>query len=304
MPLSRTVNGLLYEFSLDSLDQVGYYPLSGPPVWSVDTVDKKEGVGCLKAYGEFTSASYIVLVSTVPLAVAGCRVHIWHKATTSSQTWYLKMNCTGQAGCVYGQIPYYTTTIISKAGSEAWTLKSADIPAGVAVGSNAILYPSVFSAAQYANIEDRVDRLVISTSRYLTITGLHFGQLVRIYRASDDVKIAEATCTPPNKFLVFNIDAEDYPEYVYLKVYATDGATLVEITPMYRVSGGDTWNWVPPFGTLTITSSAYRLYRTGSGGSPQEADLTITLKTAAGAPYPNATIYVSTTRGTTTWSWK
>jgi hypothetical protein len=130
------------------------------------------------------------------------------------------------------------------------------------------------------------------------VTGLTPGQKVQAYRASDNVKIAEATCAGGQTQVALDLDGEEYPEYLYLKVYATDSATLIEVTPSYLMSGGDTYYWICPFGTLGIASSEYTIYRTGSSGSPTSAVITATLRTPAGAPYPGVTIYFTTSKGT------
>ena len=62
--------------------------------------------------------------------------------------------------------------------------------------------------------------------------------------------------------------------------------------------GGDSWYWVPPYGTLTLESSAFIIVRTGGTGSPTSTTITATLLTQAGAPAPGKTIQFSTGRGT------
>jgi hypothetical protein len=147
-------------------------------------------------------------------------------------------------------------------------------------------------------ITDWIDHCVISLSQYLTVTGLNPGQLVEVYRASDNTKIDSEICSVGATSVALNVDAEDYPEYMYLKIYATDGVTLIEVTANYIMCGGDTWQWTMPLGTLSVISNAYTIYRSGSSGSPQSATVTATLVTLAGTPYPNKTVTFWTSRGT------
>jgi hypothetical protein len=302
MPITRTVIGLRYEFPLDSLAELVQVAPSGSDPnnnWSIDTANKMQGSGSLKYYcnNAFAFFAYAV-VGPLGAVQPGDRVHIWHYSTDSNHAWQLKVQCIGQANCPQGSIPYWTTTVISQQSQESWTLKKGNIPSNIAVGDNQYVYPSNIVAANYASVTDWVDHLVISASQYLTVTGLNPGQLVEVYRASDGTKIQSGTCASGQTQVVLDIDVEDYPEYMYLKVYATDGSTLIEVTANYIMCGGDTWQWTIPLGTLGIISNAYTIYRSGSSGSPQFATVTATLLTLAGAPYPNKTVYFWTSRGT------
>jgi hypothetical protein len=161
------------------------------------------------------------------------------------------------------------------------------------------IYPQgiVSTGSSGSAITDWVDHCVISLSKYITITGLNPGQVVQVFRASDNTQIDSETCGAGATSVALNVDAEDYPEYMYLNVYATDGATLIETTPNYVMCGGDTWQWTIPLGTLQSVSDAYTIYRSGSSGSPQSATVTTALLTPAGAPYPGKTVYFWTSNG-------
>ena len=183
---------------------------------------------------------------------------------------------------------------------EDWTLLKTDVPDKLYGYNYTQSLRSFFSICYGYGIpfNDWIDHFVISTTRYLTVTGLSPGQKVKVYRASDDVKIVEATCAGGQTQVVMDVDDEDYPEYLYFKVYATDGVTLIETTSNYLMCGGDSWYWVPPYGTLTLESSAFIIVRTGGTGSPTFTTITATLLTQAGAPAPGKTIQFSTGRGT------
>jgi hypothetical protein len=304
MPITRTVSGLKYERPLDSLDEGDHWDNVGNFAWSIDTDNKEEGSGSLKLHGYCTSPSYpgggyFYAIPGAASAV-GDRVHIWHKAADSKHNWSLRVSCYLKTPCTEGSVPYpsYTTDVITRSTSEGWTLKKANLPSNLS-DYNKTIYPQMIrcSGAYQDEITDWVDHLVISSTYYLTVTGLSPGQKVEVYRASDDVKIVEATCAGGQTQIVVDIDAEDYPEYMYLKVYATDGVTLVEKTANQRICGGDTWAWTAPLGTLDIKSDVYTLYRTGSSGTATSAAVTATLRTPAGAPYPGATVQFLASKG-------
>jgi hypothetical protein len=294
LPITRTVSGLVYEWNLDSLEDGAGYPSAQ---WAVDLSDKEEGSASIKWDSQFSFFAYFCLTSAAA-AEPSNRIHIWHKATGTSHTWQLKVECIGMPSCPQGSLPYYTTTVITKSGNEGWTLKKGTIPSNFSEGGNRWIYPSVLTANNYDVFTDSIDHCVVSTTQYLTITGLTPGQLVELYRASDDTKITEGTCAGGATQVILDIDDEDYPEYMHLKVYATDGVTLVEKTANQRICGGDTWQWNAPLGTMDIKSATYTIYRTGTAGTPTSSLVTATLRTPAGAPYANATVYFVASKGT------
>ena len=300
MPITRTVNGFKDELSCDSVDD---WDTLGSPVtvWTADTVEKKEGLASLEASGSTMGSGWFqnLVLKRYINAATGDRLHCWHKMTDAYHRWYLAVCCLDCTPCDVGPHqgwPQYVTTIISKlTGTEGWTLKKATMPC---TSSAPIFYIVIGFTGSGSAINDWTDRIVISTTQYLTVAGLNPGQLVEVYRASDDVKIGEATCAGGATSVVVDVDAEDYPEYMYLKVYATDGVTLVEKTLNQLICGGDTWSWNAPLGTIAIKSASYTIYRTGSTGTPTSTLVTATLKTPAGAPYPNVTVYFRTSKGT------
>ena len=143
-----------------------------------------------------------------------------------------------------------------------------------------------------------IDKVVVAHSSIVTFSGLTPGQKVELYRASDDYKIGEATCQAGQSTVTFDIDAEVYPLYLYCKYYATNGTTLIEVTPDTYMCGGDTWYWGPPEGNLHLDSDAFIIIRDAGSGSPKSATLTATLLTDAGEPAPGKTLYFSTKVGT------
>jgi hypothetical protein len=94
------------------------------------------------------------------------------------------------------------------------------------------------------------------------------------------------------------VDAEDFPEQMYMKIYGTDGATLLETTTSYSMCGGDTWEWTADAGTLSLTRDDFVIYRRASAVTPDSTVITANLKTLAGADYPGALIYFEVANGT------
>jgi hypothetical protein len=311
MPISRTVSGLLTELACD--EYTAPYGGSEGEAWQgngegvifqdEDASDKQEGAASLKynaeqayypngtSHGWFTNANVV--------QHPGARLHIWHKSQPESgctTTWAL------QAYVHLDYPPYIQLSdIITKAGSESWTLKKATLPDNLA-SEPPWNYHLIRSYYAYSGNYDKktyewIDHLVVSTTQYLTVTGLTPGQKVKIYRSTDNTLLDTQTCAGGATQVVFDIDAQDYPIYFYFKVYATDGSTLIETTPNYRMCGGDTWDWVAPAGTLDVSSTAFIIYRSAAVATPKSATVTATLKTPAGAPYPGATTYFTTGRG-------
>ena len=176
-------------------------------------------------------------------------------------------------------------------------MKAGDIPADVSPYYGYMRSQHLASGNYAKMFSAWIDHLVISTTRYLTITGLTPGQKIKLYRSSDGTLLDTQTCAGGATQVVFDIDAQDYPIYFYFKVYATDGSTLIETTPSYRICGGDSWAWTAPAGTLATDSTAFIIYRSAASGTPKSATVTATLTTPGGSAYPGVTIYFTTSKG-------
>ena len=161
-------------------------------------------------------------------------------------------------------------------------------------GGNKRIYRCSSCQAQSHFVEQTWwDDIVICTSETVTIAGLAQGQKIEFYRAIDNVKIGEATCGAGETSIDLDIAAEHFPEQMYLKVYATNGTTLLETTASYSICGGDTWEWYADAGTMTLARGDFIIYRSTSDGTPKSTTITANLKTTAGADYPNALITFS-----------
>jgi hypothetical protein len=142
------------------------------------------------------------------------------------------------------------------------------------------------------------DDIVICKSETVTVTELVEGQKVELYRAIDSVKIDDATCAAGQTSVDLDIADEHFPEQMYMKVYGTNGTTLLETTASYSICGGDAWEWYAEAGTMTLTRDDFLIYRIASGVLPKSTSIVANLKTPAGANYPNALITFSAVKGT------
>jgi len=274
MPIVRTTMGLQYFHELD--DETGWTFLRSYPQGASHgiTGDKVSG----------SAALYINLSWPVEFwnsasfeggAGAGI-VRIWHKASGTGPSWALHpipgITLEGNGPCNYG-----------------WTRYQAS------GGCNIINY--IVANGGNVNITTIVDRLVVASANTLTVAGLTPGQKVELYRSSDSTLLGTQTCAGGQTTVSFDISAEDYPEQMYMKIYGTNGTTLLETTNSYEMSGGDTWAWTAGAGTLSLTVDADIIYRSAAAGTPKICNIVANLKTLAGANYPGATIYFSTTLG-------
>ena len=295
MGISKTVSGYLDGFSCDSKSdwQSGY----GASFFNcadvvhaacIDTATKHEGAASTRVLFASYSAidawslemSSSRLLDCGPVG-GGAHIRLWNKH------WY-------QYGDLDNAIYLNTVPtareeeVYTTSGTQDWTMKKHTIVTG---GMRYLSYWTHDEPIGTFSIKNWVDRVVISTSTELTVTGLTPGQKVELYRSSDDTKIDEETCAGGASSVVLDVDAEDFPEQMYMKIYGTDGATLLETTVSYSMSGGDTWEWAADAGTLKLTRGDFIIYRGASDATPKSTAITANLKTPAGADYPGALIY-------------
>jgi hypothetical protein len=295
--MSRTVDGLLTELRCEDKTAEGWNWSNDPLIHHASYelwTERKEGNYSIRFLEERPSGpgeSTAENSAMAPVMVAdGMRLHCWHKV---------------QVIVAYYDSPHNRLSIQDGNGnphivfdvraSDAWTFKKATVAA--APGNGYLEWANWHAGAGECRFSAYLDHVVLSLSQYVVVTGLIPGQKIEIYRASDDVKIAEGTCQAGQTQASVDVDAEEYPEYMYMKVYASDGVTLIEATPSYKMCGGDTWAWVSPEGTLTVTGIPYIFYREGAVATPKSATVTATLKTEVGDPAPGKTIYFSCSFG-------
>jgi hypothetical protein len=297
MPISRTVEGLLAELKCDDKTGEGWQfncdPTIHHTIYYISTGIKKEGTGSLyfsesRPSGPGEGAEENSARTSVNI-VNGMRLHCWVK--TDFYIYYYDIPHNELSFVLGGR-----TIVFDVQATQDWTFKKYTVNAGN--GAAKLWWSNWHAGAGECYFYAWIDHIVLSRTQYVVVTGLIPGQKVEIYRASDNVKITEATCAAGQTSVSLDVDAEEYPEYMYLKIYASDGSTLIETTPSYKMSGGDQWSWTSPTGTLSVTGTPYLFYRTSAVATPKSASITATLKTEIGDPVPGKTIYFSTSLGT------
>ncbi len=181
--------------------------------------------------------------------------------------------------------------VFTTVGTEDWTQKKHTVVTGGLRYLTLWTHLEMVGSFTYKNW---VDRVVISTSTNLTVTGLTPGQKIELYRSSDDTLIDDGVCAGGASSVVLDVDAEDFPEQMYMKLYGTDGVTLIETTVSYSMCGGDTWEWTADAGTLVLSRGEFIIYRGASDTTPKSTAVVANLKTPAGVNYPGALIMFET----------
>jgi len=311
--ISKTVSGYLDGFSCEDADE--WHSIYGPPFdhgssfWDcadtviagcIDTAEKHEGAASTRFLfhstynGEDSSSCFLRTERQLNFGPVGggASVRMWNKHWVEGghadlvNAIYINTDPSPSAE----EELFYSTS-----GAEAWTLKKHTLVVG---GMRYLGWSVTLHNVGAFSFKNWVDHVVISSSQYVTVTGLTPGQKVELYRSSDDTKLDTQTCAaPPASSVVFDVDAEDFPEQMYLKIYATNGSTLIETSASYNMCGGDTWEWTADAGTLKITSDAFIIYRGAATGTPKTAAITANLMTVGGADYPGALIYFQAANG-------
>jgi len=301
--ISKTVSGYLDGFSCESEGdwQTGYgglFDCAGTThAACIDTAEKQEGAASTRvlwsSYSIIDTWSEEMFSSRLlnfgPVGGGAC-VRIWNKHSI-----YPGMADFTNALYISTDHEAREEQVYTAAGTEGWTLKKHVVVAG---GQRYLTWWVHVEPVGSFAFKNWVDRVVISTSTNLTITGLTPGQKVELYRSSDDMKLDTQTCAAsPASSVVFDVDAEDFPEQMYLKIYGTDGVTLIETTVSYNMCGGDTWDWTADAGTLVLSRADFIIYRGASDTTPKSTAIIANLKTPAGADYPGVLIYFEAANG-------
>jgi len=264
----------------------------------LDTAEKHEGAAAVRWHvsGSWTmwvpahyTAGHTKRAYDFGPVGGGAQFRVWHKKTGTGNALFLFDRLATESGINPSEL------LLDQSANEDWTLKTHTIVTG---GLFTIYRTAYIPGNTDYDEQAWIDRIVICTGPNLTVTGLTPGQKVELYRASDDTKIGTETCAvAPASSVVFDVDAEDFPEQMYLKIYATNGSTLIETSAAYSMCGGDTWEWTADAGTLKVTSDTFIIYRGAATATPKTAAITANLKTVGGTDYPNALIYFQAANG-------
>jgi hypothetical protein len=264
MPITKTISGLVL---IDELDSIVGWTKDGTGDLSTDTATKHSGIGSQERH--ITSAQGGgAWKANMP--GNSYRIHIWHKLTWQDST--SSGNCYPIAWGVplSGVVWLDDLNAVSCNGggypNHDWMMHRGTLfsDATHTMLLHCLIYQTI--PPGYGDSggphESWIDRLVISTTKNLTVTGLTPGQKVEVYRSSDDALMGTQTCAGDASSVIFDIDIYDYPLQCYMKVTGTDSATVIDTTPSYEMCGGDTWSWTGPWATITVTSATDIIYRT------------------------------------------
>ena len=305
MGISKTISGYLDGCACDSqADWEGGewncvldYPYSGVYL-CIDTADKHEGIAAFRWWvrSSWTGGGpvYFPLGHTVrtydfgPVG-GGAQFRVWSKKTGTGTPLLLSDRLGTATGYLGGE------ELMSQNANQDWTLMKHTIVTG---GFFAIYRSATLANNSEFNEHAWIDRIVICLDHLITVTGLTSGQKVELYRSSDNAKLDTQTCAGGENHVHFDVDAEDFPEQMYMKIYGTNGTMLLETSPSYNMCGGDTWEWTADAGTMTLTRGDFIIYRGANAATPKSTAITANLKTPAGANYPGALIYFQAANGT------
>ena len=125
------------------------------------------------------------------------------------------------------------------------------------------------------------DDLAIMLDTNMTFKGLLGGQKVELYDSGGVLRKYD-TCPGTGIDVVFTgIDlliTTAYGFQSYIKVYDTDGTTLLYTSPTTSRWGGDVYTWLPNESAMDIRTTYTRIYKAGSGKTPTSCLVTVTLK--------------------------
>jgi len=313
MPISRTVSGIIYRDDFESID--GWYndynvpPGGGSYCWDYGGVvahgitTGRVGNGAYtyenSQYGTWNP--YCSLVKTIPTGSGSAKLRIWHKWAWADGGGGGGHDSYARAFRVISTLQgtpaeYYSTGVDQ---THDWALEKLTLTCtGNQLVQIAFGLAGKGGYGTYDQVTCYVDDLCITPSDNVIVAGLIPGQKVEIYRTDTSALVGSATCAAGATGVTIDISSSDYPQQMYVKVYAADSVTLLDTTSSTEIVGGDTWEWYPPGGTLSMSLDVAIIYRSAATGTPKTCNVTANLKTPAGANYAGATIHFTTTRGT------
>jgi len=145
------------------------------------------------------------------------------------------------------------------------------------------------------------DDILIMYDDDIIIKSLSGGQKVELYDSGGSLR-RSATCPQTGqdiRLLITDLFSTALGFYGYMKVYDTNGTTLLYTTSTVYLFGGDEWTWVPNTTKIVMTADPTLIYRSGGGYSPTEATITATLTDlSTGVPLTGKTIHWTPFLGT------
>lgn len=315
MPISQTVSGIILFDPLNSTStgwskhQIGWGGASGTltlyPTYFMDFQDSTPGSSGFDLTGWFSKTLNVGIgpgrririsqrINYVDIGAVGCPSASWFTA-----------EAVVLGALVVGSTSLSTNNYYSAAPLFDWRQWLGSMPTAFADNQTIIINKvevanpgSASGPFEEGACNSFVRNLLIYTSDMVTVAGLATGQKVELYRASDNHLIGSGTVSGGASSVGIDTSLEAIlPELLYVKIYGIDGSTLLETSSGYQMCGGDTWTWTPA-GTFVPTVDNYVIYRQAALASPKIATITSTLLDSNAQPYPNATVYFYTSRGT------
>jgi hypothetical protein len=123
-----------------------------------------------------------------------------------------------------------------------------------------------------------IDKLMITAGDSVTVTNLQAGNKIEVYQA-DDTLVGSDTVGGGETSASVNCESIlIQPFQGYIKVYDTDGVTLLHTSPTQALVIGDSFAWSAGGGYMTGPAESLRIYKTGAVANPKTQAITFTLK--------------------------
>jgi hypothetical protein len=319
MPITQLVNGLIVYEGLDTAADLATWTFGqwtttyGEIIWTTGP-----GISSYAAPGQSSSFNVgmnsmfaggvnnpwlaeVYLSKTLNLGSGhGRRVHVY--VTTAGNVGpygCLPATCYPFSTSVGVVIAGFTCANVTSPG--AFQLVSGTIPDTTIGATVCYLAEIQYNGEDLTDIrggECWVDHLVICLNDNLTITGLTPGQKISVYNAAGTLLVSSTVAAAQNQLILALPATEPFPEQMYLQVYALDGQTLIETTPLTTICGGDVWAWSSPVPELQASAANFIIYAKNSAGPTKRTTISMTLLQGSGTPYVGAKLQLSATIGT------
>ena len=123
-----------------------------------------------------------------------------------------------------------------------------------------------------------IDKLLITAGDSVTVTNLQTGNKIEVYTA-DGALLGSATVGGGGTSASVNCESVlTQPFQGYIKVYDTDGVTLLHTSPTQAFIIGDSYAWSAGGSYMTGPAASLRIYKTGAVATPKSQAITFTLK--------------------------
>lgn len=123
-----------------------------------------------------------------------------------------------------------------------------------------------------------IDKLLITAGDSVTVTNLQPGNKIEVYQA-DDTLLGSDTVGGGGTSASVNCESIlTQPFQGYIKVYDTDGVTLLHTSPTQALVIGDSFAWSAGKSYMTGPAASLRIYKAGAVANPKTQAITFTLR--------------------------